>query len=63
MSPASVHSGSLQVLNKHQSTVSGEIGDTQTFDTSVDRNLANDGYSTSIFSKVIGRELSQSSSP
>ena len=39
-----------------------EIGDTQKFDTSVDGNLAEDGDSKKIFSMVIGRELSHSSS-
>ena len=56
------HSGSLQLFNKRQSTVSDKIGDTQKFDTSVDRNLANYGDSTSIFSKDISRKLSHSSS-
>ena len=56
------HSGSLVVLNKRQSTVSEKIGNTQKFDISVDGKLANDEDSTSIFSKVIGREISHSSS-
>ena len=33
---------------------------TKKIDASVDGNLANDGDSTSIFSKVLGRELSNS---
>ena len=61
MYPASGHSGIFQVLNIRQSTVSDEIRDTQKFDNSVDRKLSNDGDSTSIFSKVIGGELSHSS--
>ena len=59
---ASGHSGILKVLNKRPSTVSHRIRYTQKFDASVDRKLSNDGYYTSIFSKVIGLELSQSSS-
>ena len=55
-------SGSLQVFNKLQSTVSDEIRDIQKLDISVDRKLANDGDYTSISSKVIGCELSHSSS-
>ena len=54
------HSGSLQKFNKRKSTVSEKIRDTQTFDASIDGKLANDGDYTSIFSKVIGRELSHS---
>ena len=61
-SPASGHSGILYVFNKRQSTVPDQIRDTQTFDTSVDRNLADDGDYMSTFSKVIGCELSHSSS-
>ena len=38
------------------------MGDTQNFDASVDRMLSNYGDSKSIFSKVIGREMSHSSS-
>ena len=56
------HSGSLDVLNKQQSTSPRVSRNTQKFDASVDKKLANDGYSTSIFSKVIGRELSYSTS-
>ena len=62
ISPTSGHSGSLQVFNTPQSTVSDKIGDTQKLDTSVDINLPDDGVSTSIFSKVIVHELSHSSS-
>ena len=39
-----------------------KIGNTQKLDTSIDRKLANDEYSTSIYIKVIGRELYHSSS-
>ena len=62
MYPASGHSESLQVFNKRQSTVSEKLGIPKKFDTSVDRKLANDGDYTSIFSKVIGCELSYISS-
>ena len=62
VSPASGHSGILWVFNKQQSTVSDEIKDTQKLDTSVDRNLAYDGDYASILRKVIGREISHSSS-
>ena len=47
--------GSLEILNKHGSTGSMEIGDTQNFGTSIDENLAEDGDSTTISSKAIGR--------
>ena len=53
MSPTSGHSGSLQVFNKQQSTVSDKIGSAQKLDTSIDRNLADDGDSTSILGKVM----------
>ena len=39
-----------------------EIGDNQKFNTSIDRNLDDNGYSMPIFSRVIGRELSHDSS-
>ena len=58
--PTRYHSGSLQVFNKWQSTVSGKIGDTQKLDPSVDRKFAYYGDSTSIFNKLIGLELSHS---
>ena len=61
VSPASGHSGILQVFNKPQSTVSDKIRDTQKFDTSIDRKLSDDQDSASIFSKVIGCELSHGS--
>ena len=54
--------GSLKVFNEQKSTVSDETRDTQNFDNYVDTNLANIGDSTSIFSKLIGCELSHSSS-
>ena len=60
--PACGIMGSLEILNKHGSTGSVEIGDTQKFDTSIDENLDKDGDPTSIFSKVIGQELSHGSS-
>ena len=62
VSPYSGRGERLQVFNKQQSTFSGKIGDTQKFDTSVDIKLAYNGDYTSIFSKVIGCELSHSSS-
>ena len=55
--PTRGHIGSLDVLNKRQSTSPSASRNNQKFDASVDRNLANDGYSKSIFSKLIGREL------
>ena len=61
MPPTRGRSGSLQVINKRQSTVYEKIRNTQKFDASVDRNLANGGDYTSIFIKVIGHELSHSS--
>ena len=39
-----------------------EVGNTQIFNTSINGNLAKNGDSTPIFSKVIGRELSHDSS-
>ena len=62
MSPSSGHSVSLRVLSKQQPTVPEKIRDTQTFYASIDRKLANDGDSTSIFNKLIGSELSHISS-
>ena len=61
MPPSRGHSRSLQVFNKRKSSVSDKIGGTQKLDTFVDRKLADYGYSTSIFRKVIGSELSHSS--
>ena len=52
----------MGVLNKRKSTCPSVIRSTQNFDASVDGNLANDGDSTSIFIKVIGCELFQSTS-
>ena len=54
------HSGSLDVLNKRISGSPSVSRNTQKFGASVDINLANDGYSTSIFSKLLGRELPDS---
>ena len=55
-------SGSLQVGNKMQSTSPDKIRDTPKLDASVDRNFPGDWYYASIFSKVIGCELSHGSS-
>ena len=61
VSPSSGHSGILQVFNKRKSTVSEKIGDTLKLDTFVDRKFPDDKDSASIFSKVIGCELSHGS--
>ena len=50
--------GSLQVGNKLQSTSLGKIRNDQKLDTSIDRKFPNDWDYASIFSKVIGREIS-----
>ena len=52
--PTIGHSGSLEFLNKWQSTSPSVSRNTQNLDTSVDGNLADEGDSTSIFSKVLG---------
>ena len=52
---------SQEIVNPHWYTGYVEVGDTQIFDTSIDGNLANNGDSMTIFSKVIGRELSHDS--
>ena len=49
------YSGSQNVLKKRQSTSPSVRMNAQKFDASVDVNLANDGDSTEIFSKVLGR--------
>ena len=54
------HSGRSDVLNRRQSTPPSVSRKNQKFDTSVDRNLADDGYYTSIFRKLLGQELSYS---
>ena len=54
------HSGSLNVLNKHQYTYPSVSRNTQKFDASVYGNLADDRDYTSIFRKVLGLELSGS---
>ena len=54
------HSVILEVLNKRKSTSPNVSRNIQKFDASIDENLANDEYSASIFSKVIGQELSDS---
>ena len=56
------HSESLKIFSKRQSMSPSFSRNTQIFDASIDRKLANDGDSTSIFSKVIGPELSHSTS-
>ena len=58
VSPTRWHSGSLEVLNKRQSAPPSVSRDYQKFDASADGKLSNDGDSTSIFSKLIGREMS-----
>ena len=55
ITPTMGHSGSLVVLNKCQFTSPSISRNTQKFDASVDGNLADDGYSTSIFIKVLGQ--------
>ena len=62
MSPAYGIMGSSEILDKHGSTGSVKIGNTQKFGTSIDGNLAKDGDSTTIFSKLISQEPSYSSS-
>ena len=54
------HSGSLGVLNKRQSMSPTVSRNNQNFDASVDGDFSNYGDSTSIFRKVLGRELSDS---
>ena len=54
--------GSQEFISKHGSTGSVEIGDIQKFHTSIDGNLAENGDSTPISSKVIKPELSHDSS-
>ena len=48
-------SGNLDVLNKWQSITPSCSRNTRKFEASVDGNLAYDGYSTSIFRKVLGQ--------
>ena len=45
------HSGSLEILNKWQSTSPSVSKNTQKFNASVDGNLADDGYSMSILAR------------
>ena len=54
--------GIQDIFSIHRATGSVEFGDNQKFDTSIDGNFAENGDSTPIFSKVIGRELSHDSS-
>ena len=57
-----VLNGILQVTNKRKSTSPGLDGNTQKLDAVVDVKLPYDMVSASIFSKVIGHKLSDSSS-
>ena len=61
-SPPCVLNRSLHFANKRQSTSPGLGGNTQKLDAVVDGKLPNYLYSASIFSKVIGHKLSDSSS-
>ena len=54
--------GSQEIVNPHGSTGSVKFEDTQILNTSIDKNLCNNGDFTPIFGKVIGRELSHNSS-
>ena len=54
--------GIQEIFIMHGSTGSVEIRDTQKLDTSINRNLAKNGDSKSIFCKAIGREMSHDSS-
>ena len=47
--------GSQEIINPHRSTGYVEVRDTQIFNTSIDGNLAENGYSTPFFNKLIGR--------
>ena len=53
--------GSPEIVNPHGSAGSVGVMDTQIFNTSIDRNLAKNGDSTPIFSKVIRKKLSHDS--
>ena len=55
--PTIGNSGSQDILKKRQSTSPSVGTNAQTVNTSVDGNLANDGDSTSIFRKLLGRKL------
>ena len=54
------YSGSLEIFNKRQFTSPRISRNTQECDAYIDGNLAYDKYYTSIFRKVLGRELSDS---
>ena len=54
VSPTCGIMASQEIFNKHGSTGSAEIRDTQTFDISIDGNLAENGYFTPNFIKVTG---------
>ena len=62
ISPACVLSGRFQVRKKRQSTTPEKVINAQKLDTSVDIKLPGDQDYVSVFSKVIGREISHSSS-
>ena len=62
VSQASGIMGSSEILNKHGSTGSVKIWDTQNLDISIDGNLYEDDKYTTTFSKIIGQELSHGSS-
>ena len=53
--PTMGHSGNQEVISKQQSISPSVIRNAQNFDTSVDGNLACDGYSKTIFRKILGR--------
>ena len=58
--PTMGNSGGQEIFNKRRSTSSSITRNAQTFDASVDINLADDRYSMEIFSKVLGSKLSNS---
>ena len=53
--PTMGHSGNQDVICKQQSISPSVIRNAQNFDTSVDGNLACDGYSKAVFRKILGR--------
>ena len=56
--PKSLIMWSQDIVSIHGSTSSAEVGDTQKFNTSIDGNSDENRDYTTIFKKVIGRELS-----
>ena len=56
--PTIRNSGSQDIIKKRQSISPSVGGNSQNFDACVDGNLTDDGDSAAIFSKVLGRELS-----